>query len=483
MGLFVNSNVASLNAQRNVSNANRSLGKSFQRLSSGLRINSAKDDAAGLGISDRMTSQVRGINQAIRNTNDGISLAQTAEGGLSESTSILQRVRELAVQSANDTNTDTDRQSIQQEVDALVTELDRIAEKTTFNNQTVLDGSFIGSKFHIGANADDTITVSVRDARSTSLGNQVRESSSVDIGVSNAGDALSDGDVVLNGVTVRATTAADDTLSTAGNAASAIAKAAAINDSTEFTGVRAIVEDTVVVGSADISAVTLDSTNNLSINGSVITGFSVEANDATDTLVNAINSVSGDTGVVASLNEDNRLALTADDGRNIEVAIAGNATQLGLAVVVGVMTTGACFTLQLEEQFSLTGALGGAGKLGDVGGAGQVLFGVNSNHAVSTIDVTSREGANQAIDIADVAIKQVSGIRAELGATQNRLESTVNNLSTSAENVTAARSRIRDADFAVETADFSRNQIIQQAGISVLAQANQQPQIALSLLS
>jgi flagellin len=482
MGLFVNSNIASLNAQRNVGGANRSLGRSFQRLSSGLRINSAKDDAAGLGISDRMTSQVRGINQAIRNTNDGVSLAQTAEGGLAESTAILQRVRELSVQAANDTNSTQDRGAIQQEVDALVTELDRIAEKTTFNNQAVLDGSFIGAKFHIGANANDTITVSIKDARATSLGRQVREESSTDIAVANPGDAIADGDVVLNGVTVRATSGSDDQLSTSGNDASAIAKAAAINDASAFTGVRAIVEDTIVVGTADIAAVTLDSTNNLAINGSVITGFRVEENDATDSLVNAINAVADETGVVASLNEDNRLELTADDGRNIEVTLVGGAT-VGLAAGAGTTVTGGRLTLQSEEQFSLTGAVGGAAKLGDVGGAGQQLFGINANNAVSTIDVTTRDGANRAIDISDVAIKQVSSIRAELGATQNRLQSTVNNLSVSAENVTAARSRIRDADFAVETADFSRNQIMQQAGISVLAQANQQPQIALALLS
>ena len=174
MGLYVNTNIASLTAQRNVGSANRSLGRSFERLSSGLRINSAKDDAAGLGISDRMTAQVRGINQAIRNTNDGISLAQTAEGGLAESTSLLQRIRELSVQSANDTNTEQDRVSLQQEVDALVTELDRIAEKTTFNNQTVLDGSFIGAKFQIGANANDTITVALR-TRELEAPRQVRE--------------------------------------------------------------------------------------------------------------------------------------------------------------------------------------------------------------------------------------------------------------------------------------------------------------------
>ena len=481
MGLFVNSNVASLNAQRSLNGATRSLTKSFQRLSSGMRINSAKDDAAGLGISDRMTSQVRGINQAVRNTNDGISLAQTAEGGLAESTAILQRVRELAVQAANDTNTDSDRESLQGEVDQLLTELDRIAEKTTFNNKSVLDGTFIGAKFHIGANSNDTITVSVKDARATSLGRQVRESSSGDIAITGGNQALLDGDVVINAVTIRATVAADDTISTTGNASSAIAKAAAINDSSEFTGVRAIVEATEVFGGADITAVTLDSTNLLQINGSTITGFRVQDNDADDSLINAINAVTDDTGVVASLDENNRLLLTADDGRNVEITVAGDATRLGLAAAAGTTVTGGRLTLQSESQVVLEGAA--TDKLGDIGGANQSLFGVNDRNSVSTIDITSREGANVAIDISDVAIKQVSGIRSELGAIQNRLESTVNNLAVAAENVTAARSRIRDADFATETADFSRNQILQQAGISVLAQANQQPQVALALLS
>ena len=188
MGLFVNTNSSSLNAQRNLNANSRTLARSFARLSSGLRINSAKDDAAGLAISDRMTSQINGISQAIRNTNDGMSLAQTAEGGLQETTNILQRMRELAVQAANDTNTADDRQSIQDEMTQLNGELDRIAEKTTFNNQTILDGSFAGAKFHVGANANDTLTVNVKDARSGSLGRMAR------VKVSTVGSAAIGGD-------------------------------------------------------------------------------------------------------------------------------------------------------------------------------------------------------------------------------------------------------------------------------------------------
>jgi flagellin len=445
-----------------------------------MRINSAKDDAAGLAISERFSTQIRGLNQAIRNTNDGVSLAQTAEGGLQETTAVLQRMRELSVQSANDTNTDADRGSIQEEVNALVDELDRIATKTTFNNQKILDGSFTGAKFHIGANFRENLSVSIKDARSDALGRQARYSSSDDIQTAAAGDALSDGDVEINGVTIRSTVAADDKLSTTLNATSAVAKAAAINDSTNFTGVKAIVESTVIVATADISAVTMDSTNNIAINGEILTGFRVQDNDADDTLVNQINAVTDRTGVVASLDVDNRLTLTADDGRNIELSILGNGTQSGLANGPGTSVTGGRLTLQSEEQYIMGGAA--FDKLGDVGGAGATLFGVNSENAVSTLDLTSREGSNQAIDTLDIAISQVSSLRGELGAVQNRLGSTVRNLEVSSENLTASRSRIQDADFAKETATFSRNKIVQQAGVSVLSQANQQPNIALSLL-
>jgi len=479
VALSVNTNVASLSAQRNLGKSTQSLAKSFQRLSSGLRINSAKDDAAGLAISSRFTSQIRGLNQAVRNTNDGISLAQTAEGALQESANILQRVRELAVQSANDTNTEGDRVSLQEEVDQLIGELDRIASTTNFNSNKILDGSFLGANFHVGANARETLTVNVSDARSTALGRQVRVTGSTSVGVSAVSGNFAAGDVVINTVTIRTTVAADDTVSTTLKSASAISKAKAINDSSEFTNVRAIVEDAVVTGGG-IAATVLDSTNFITINDETITGITIQDNDADGALVNAINAVAGDTGVVASLDKQQQLLLTAADGRNIDVGVTGAGSDTGLTAGV----TGGGLTLQSDEQVRLTLAAAGATKLGGLGvSGGTAIFGVNSDKAVSTIDITSRSGANLAIDIADVALDQVSSIRAELGAVQNRLESTVNNLTATSENLSASRSRILDADFADETAQFSRNQIIQQAGISVLAQANQQPQVALSLLA
>lgn len=485
MGLYINTNVASLNAQRNLTSSAASLSRSFERLSSGLRINSARDDSAGLAIASRFTSQIRGINQAVRNTNDGVSLAQTAEGALGETQNILQRIRELSVQAANDTNSTGDRESIQQEVDQLVAEVDRIATSTQFNGSRILDGSFLGAQFHVGANSRETITINVSDARSTALGRQARVNApnSVDTNFS-----IIAGEVQINNVSIRGTVDADDTASTTANSASAIAKAAAINDASKFTNVRAIVNAAIDDGNDDIAGGTLDSTNYISINGKTITGITVQSDDADDSLVNAINAVTDDTGVVASLDEANHLVLTAADGRNIEVfnSTAAASTITGLNSGAGAGTsviTGGRITLQSEEtiQLFLPGA-NHAAALG-IGTDGTTeIFGVNAASAVGTIDVTTRENANLAIDIADVAIGQVSSIRASLGAVQNRLESTVNNLGATAENLSAARSRIQDADFASETAQFTRNQIIQQAGISVLAQANQQPQVALSLL-
>ena len=327
MGLYVNTNSAALNARRNLNNTSRSMAQSFQRLSSGLRINSAKDDAAGLSISERMTSQIRGINQAVRNAGDGVSLAQTAEGALQETTNILQRMRELSVQSANDTNTTSDRQSIQDEVDQLVDELDRIAEKTTFNNQNILDGSFQGAKFHVGANSGDTLTVNVRDARASSLGRMARYETE-DGGVTGSevnGLAIGDGALGLSlkssdntFYTVRKTSDLDDSVSTTMKDTSAIAKANAINDSTKFHGVTAKVKATQA-NLGTVSATPFDGTNNIDINGVKIIGVAPEADDAQGTLVDAINAHSDDTGVVASMNQDNELVLTAEDGRNIEV--------------------------------------------------------------------------------------------------------------------------------------------------------------------
>jgi len=492
MGLYINTNQSALNAQRQLSSTTSALSRSFERLSSGLRINGAKDDAAGLSITTRFTSQIRGLNQAVRNSNDGISLAQTAEGALNETTNILQRIRELSVQAANDTNNDSDRASLQAEVGQLKTELDRIAETTNFNGNKILNGTFLGRDIQVGANVGETISISVGDSRTTALARQVRVTGATGVDTTTGlGDLSFTAAGATSAVNIRASVSADDQVSTSQNAFSAIAKAKAINDASAFSGVRAIVGETSVTG-ITIEGTVLNESNSITINGEKIAGFTVQANDADGSLVDAINAVSDKTGVVASLNQNSQLVLTAADGRNIQVEASAAAVAASLGLTTGV--TGGKITLQSNGQFdiSYTGATIGASSVSVVNdalgnvvstlGTGTFVFGVSSDKSVSSVDISTRAGAVEALDVIDLALENVSSQRAALGALQNRLESTINNLSTTSENLTASRSRILDADFASETATLSRNQIIQQAGVSILAQANQQPQIALALL-
>jgi flagellin len=321
MALYVNTNVSSLNAQRQLMQSGNSLDTSFKRLSSGFRINSAADDAAGLQISDRLSSQINGLNQGNRNANDGISLAQTAEGALDEVTSMLQRMRTLAQQSANGSNTDEDRVAIQDEVDSLTKEINRVAADTTFGGQNLLDGTY-EANFQVGADAIQTIGFSMK-----------------------------------------------------------------------------------TVG---------DSANSIAANG----GF----------------TLSGMASVASAVG-----------GKGLTTLAAGLSTVSGQAISAGTNTFGA-------------------------------------NFSVSTISVTSQANAQLTMAGMDALIAVVDKKRAELGAVQNRFQSTIRNQSNISENLSAAKSRIKDTDFAQETANLTKMQILQQASQTILSQANQRPQAALSLL-
>jgi flagellin len=491
MGLYINTNTASINGRRRLSQSSNAMSRSFERLSSGLRINSAKDDAAGLAISNRMTAQIRGLDQAVRNSNDGISMAQTAEGALNETTNILQRIRELAVQAASDHNNTSDRQSLQEEVSQLIAEVDRIGHSTNFNGVKLLNGDVVNMVYQVGANVGETLQVGIDKMDAEELGRQVRRVSKQGVDTSFAIDAANS--LQIEGVDIRSTVATDDDLSTSNKAGSAIAKAAAINDAYEFTGVRAIAGPTKIFG-ADTGAIaggTLNESDYFTINGSKISGFTVLANDSNGAFVDVINAKFDETGVLASLDADSTLTLIAEDGRNVEIEIS----PLGGAVIPGITglaagVYGGSLTLQSNDSFEanfgsdfVNDALGALRHdVPPLTGIGPAIFGSNTDTSVNDIDITSRHAANVAIDIVDLALEQISAQRSELGAIQNRLESTIRNLTTNSENLSASRSRILDADFAAETAHLSRNQIIQQAGVSILAQANQQPQIALSLL-
>ena len=492
MALFINTNLSSLTARRNLDVSNDALGLSLQRLSSGLRINSARDDAAGLSISTRFTAQINGFNQAIRNSNDGISLAQTAEGALNETTNILQRIRELSVQSANDTNNDSDRAAIQQEVGQLINELDRIANTANFNGSKILNGDFINKNLQVGANTGDQLSISLSGAQTDQLARQARyeAESFVSLNSISSTNALTITSA-RGAFGIRGTVKIDDTVSTTFNSSSAIAKAAAINDSSASTGVRAIVGPTVLSASS-FSAVVgtqLDETHYVMLNNHKLSGFKIEDNDASGTLVDAINSLYNETGVTAEINSRGVLVLTAEDGRNIDLQFSDNmlAGEIGFDAFAGVNAASISIG---QERFIATGNISlQSNDLFEVYGDSSVIgftntgvYGVNSEHSVSTIDVSSHDGAVQALDTVDLALEHVSYQRAQLGALQSKLESTINNLSTTSENLSASRSRILDADFATETAALSRNQIIQQAGVSILSQANQSSQIVLSLL-
>ncbi len=470
MGLFINTNVAALNTQRNLLHSQNKLAKSFQRLSSGLRINTAGDDAAGLAISERFTSQIRGLGQAVRNANDAVSLAQVAEGALAESTNILQRMRELAIQAANDINSDRDRGHLQNEIDQLINELTRIGDKTTFNGKPLLDGSFIDAFFHVGAFARETVRVRIRDARSETIGRQATFT-----GTPVTTNAITaPGELLINGITIRTTQTPDDQVSTSFPLGSAIAKASAINDTTQFHGVTAKPLPTEIAGNGPITGGTLDNTNNLIVNGQVISGITVTPDDAGDKLIRTINEVFPQTGVVASRNENGELQLLADDGRNIEIIANGAAAAI---LGIGTQIVTASLNLYSDSQYTVTGT-----NEDFVGFGVDQLVGVTSNEAVTTVDITSRFEANESILKLDRALAQITEDRAELGAVVNRMESTLTNLTTVLEASSASRSRILDADFAAETTTLTRNQIIQQAGISVLSQANASPQQVLSLL-
>ncbi len=746
MGLTINTNVMSLNAQRNLGTSQSQLAKSMQRLSSGLRINSAKDDAAGLGISDRMTSQIRGLNQAVRNANDGISLAQTAEGALQESTNILQRMRELAVQSANDTNSSSDRQSLQAEVNQLKQELTRIAETTSFNGKNLLDGTMNNAQFQVGANANEVISFSIGSAKAVHLGNEslststlingaaaningiesatysgnianasggfmgalaaqatganvngvtgtetltIRDANNVSLGTVSVAIDDQASDIVTKVNTLTTTTGvsataynqvsiigvADDGTGTiaisTGDAGAAVTVAAGVdvrnatdllaaitghanytNGTAGFTAAlneagTAVVlsntdgDDFVVEASAATTTMNvtgLKGTNATATGGgasavivasgqvtvSMPDGLSIESNqasassyfssaganaevtttkaglattgggnfvgaqdltivgpDGSETLTiqgdstaqaiaNAVNGVSADTGVTAEARTvatiqnlsangsitfglqgtqaDDQVVtisatVTTSDLSSLAQAINNEAGRTGISAVltgtnnsieliqaegydikisnfthsaaipssVGVGTqqhleivgnegtavklldggvnghldstvVGGEVTFSGSADFNITSSINATSTGGSIFSGAQGSANVSTLSSVDNVDITTVQGSADAIKTIDGAIAQIDTIRGDLGAIQNRFESTIANLSNVSENLSAARSRILDADIAQETSNMTKQNILQQAGVSILAQANQAPQLALSLL-
>ncbi len=572
MAQVINTNIMSLNAQRQLNKSQITQNEAMERLSSGLRINSAKDDAAGLAISTGMQSQIKGLTQAVRNSNDGISMAQTAEGSMDEMTNILQRMRELSVQSANDTNSAANREAIQQEVDQLHNELDRIAETTEFNGLKLLDGTASDTTLQIGANSGQTLTFSIASVTTNDLGlNGNLNKEDLNSGRVGTVDAVA-GDLAINGIDIGAVD-----LSGATGASSAVELAQAINSKSGDTGVAASAYNVV---QGDIAGVEVTGiTNGLSIQ--VGTGALVTLS-ATSSMENLVETINRDVlSVTASLGSDGELLLTNDTGEDIVIGgtseslvgagfssttpgigtrftgyialegIEGAPVNMGgnepmkagflASNGAGSVVTNEIVTAdfdavdgitlkdhiqingvdlidssaidlastitainRLTPQTGVTAVADGSSIIYSAADSGEIQIssaadtqgnrtdaltklGMQSEMGGKVItalgtNVSSMEGAMNTIDKLDVALARISESRAGLGAIQNRLSSTISNLENVSQNLSASNSRIQDADFAAETSKMSKAQILQQAGTSMLSQANASAESVLSLL-
>jgi flagellin len=483
----INTNISSLTAQRSATRVQDQLSTAMQRLSSGLRINSAKDDAAGLAISERFTTQIRGLNQAVRNANDGISLAQTAEGALGSVTDNLQRIRELAVQAANATNSATDRAALQAEAAQLIAEVQRVGTQTAFNGIKLLDGSFSAQNFQVGANAGETITVdAIVDARTSSLGSHTLTADGTITGnvVTAASGAVTNGVTAATPATAFTVTTEAGTTSPITYAANAGADAiaAAINTAGANIGVSATASNT-----ATLSTLSGPGTITFSLNGQAVSAVVNDQNDLSS-VVSAINGVASSTGVTATFTNTSTktsITLTTTDGRNINLQDFANST----AGNDSISFDGTTLTEGTAVSAVKTGTVAMSSTKGAIAtaNASAELFasaGVNNSSfsSLAAVDLSTATNASTALSVIDSALSQVNSSRADLGAIQNRFSSTIASLQVTGENLSASRSRIQDADFAAETAALSRAQVLQQAATAMVAQANQMPQQVLQLL-
>lgn len=483
MALTVNTNIASLNTQRNLQSSSNALSTSMQRLSTGSRINSAKDDAAGLQISNRLTNQINGLNQATRNANDGISLSQTAEGAMQQSTNILQRIRDLAVQSANGSNSDADRAALQKEVSAQQSELTRIAETTTFGGRKLLDGSFGTSSFQVGSNAYETIDVSLKNTSSTAIGSYQMGASS-----GTASGSVAAGVVTGSAAAGRFASGATDVTVTGGGTSKTVDLSQALSAKDAAKALDGSVQGLSATARTVFSASVASgaATTPISVSFKVGSRDAVTLAGVTSTadLANQLNANSSKLGITANLDNKGVLTISSATGENVEINGAGASS-----LTVGVKgadgnTVGTAGALTASVANTITGYVQlDSSSQYSVSGAGS-LFGQTAGklNTVDKVDISTADGAQKAIAVIDQALNGIDSQRADLGAVQNRFDNTISNLTNIAENATSARSRIKDTDYAAETANLSKNQVLQQAGTAILAQAKQLPQSVLSLL-
>lgn len=482
MSSYINTNITSLIAQNNLSKSQDSLTTAIQRLSSGLRINSAADDAAGYSIAQRMDTQVTGDNQAALNANNGVSLAQTAQGDLATITANLQTIRGLAVEAANATNTSTDRAALNNQVQQLLAENNRIASSSNFNGVSLLNGTFTAQTFQVGANNDVNNQISIAGISSmlnSALGSS-STSPSTTVNSTATTAALTAGALTLNGFQVGASSMGASPGQTAD---SAYAIAAAINAIASQSGVNASANATSVTGSAPTASTGVATAGSFSINGiavGAIAAGGTPTGEGANTAA-AINLISAQSGVTATANATTgAVTLTASDGRDIAVTAATGYTTL--TADTGLTAANTAGTITLKSNSS-TGIIVSGGSPGSAGlTAGTFAASPSTVQTLSNTNLLTASNATNALTAIDGALATVTSASATLGAYQNRFAAAVTGIQTDSQNLSASLSRIQDTNYAAETANLSRAQILSQAGTAMLAQANSAPNSILTLL-
>jgi flagellin len=489
MSLVLDTNINSLNAQNNLSSSQASLGQALQRLSSGLRINSAADDAAGLAIAQQFTTQINGTNQAVSNANDAVSEAQTTAGALNTIVNNLQSIRTLAVEAANGSNSSSDRQALDNQVQQQIAEITQIAQQTTFNGLNVLNGSSGNTTYQVGANVGNTITINLATGVGANQIGQTATAAGASLAAGAPGGNTTTG--ATGALTVQVgsgqavSVGASSTYATAvawQDGTSAYAKAAAVN-AAGASGLTATASTSVAdAGFLGATSAGGAGTYSLSINGvAVFGGVTAGAGTTASAIAAQINQYSSQDGGVTAALSGGTLTLTAADGSNIKLTQAyGGDTAGGLAITAAGTTYRGAVSLTAGANITVGGS--SAADLAAVGLAAATTT-LSANSTLSQQNVRSVAGANATIQSVDSALATVSAFQSQLGAIQNRFASQVSNLTSTAQNLTQSRSTIQDANFAAETANLTQSQVLEQAGISVLAQANQQPQLILKLLA
>jgi flagellin len=479
MGFRINTNVAALNAHTNASMNNRSIDSSLSKLSSGLRINSAADDASGLSIADSLRSQASSLGQAISNANDGLSILQIADKAMDEQVKILDTIKVKATQAAQDGQSAESRKALQADITRLMGSLDNIASTTSFNGKTLLSGSFTNAQFQVGAYSNQTISASIGATSTDKIGQSRFETS----------EAISSGAMTLTFTGTTADPTQTKTLESviigSGAEEGVGVLAEAINKNSDLLGVKASFN----VSAVGTAAVASAASASFDINGISISVTDIKANDSDGKLVSAINAVKESTGVSASVDSRGNLVLSSTSGRAIDVSGTLDTVASGLTTGNLTLTNtnggdirasgmgGTTKEATINLRSTLDGFTSGEVKAMGSFASGQAGYGEELAAGVNTY-----QGAQAMMTIAESAIKRLDSIRGDIGSTQNQMISTINNISVTQVNVKAAESQIRDVDFAAESANFAKANILAQSGSYAMSQANAVQQNVLRLL-